>query len=288
MPGSELYEKFMALHTRDGGLVMPNAWDGLSALMLADAGFDAIATSSAAFAATLGRSDGRHEVTRDEHLAHAGLLARLTGLPVNGDFEDGYGDTPEDVAATVEAAVDCGLAGIGVEDTSGNPDQPIRDFDEAVHRVRSAVAAADGRIVITGRTDNFIQGRPDLDDTIRRLTAFAEVGADVVFAPYPPDLDALEAIVTAVAPTPVNVLVSPADEVLTVAELRRAGVRRVSLGPFLYVHAMGALEQATEALVAGDLASAITGIGFERVGELLARGKKRQDPANHHPVKKAD
>ncbi|MFE5113901.1 isocitrate lyase/phosphoenolpyruvate mutase family protein [Streptomyces sp. NPDC056663] len=263
----------MALHTRNGGLVMPNAWDGLSALMLADAGFEAIATSSAALAATLGRSDGRHEVTRGEHLEHARLLGQLTGLAVNGDFEDGYGDTPEDVAATVEAAVASGLAGIGIEDTSGNPDQPIRDFDEAVNRMRSAVNAAKGRIVVTGRTDNFIQGRPDLDDTIRRLTAFPEVGADVLFAPFPPDLDALSAIVTAVAPKPVNVLISPADQVLTVAELQKAGVKRISVGPALYTHAMGALEQATKALVAGDLASATTGISFGRVSELLARGK---------------
>ncbi|MFG2858564.1 isocitrate lyase/phosphoenolpyruvate mutase family protein [Streptomyces mirabilis] len=273
MPGSELYEQFMALHTRDGGLVMPNAWDGLSALMLADAGFEAIATSSAAIAATLGRLDGRHQVTREEHLEHARLLGRLTGLSVNGDFEDGYGDTPEDVAATVEAAVESGLAGIGVEDTSGDPDMPIRDFDEAVSRVRRAVDASKGRIVVTGRTDNFIQGRPDLDDTIRRLTAFAEVGADVVYAPFPPDRDALVAIVTAVAPTPVNVLVSPSDKVLTVAELQQAGVKRISLGPLLYAHAMGAVEEAAKALLAGDLASATTGMNFARVNELLARGK---------------
>ncbi len=272
MPGSELYERFMALHTRDSGLVMPNAWDGLSALMLADAGFEAIATSSAALATTLGRSDGRHEVNRGEHLEHARLLGRLTGLPVNGDFEDGYGDTLEDVAATVEAAVESGLAGIGIEDTSGNPEQPIRDFDEAVDRVRSAVDAAKGRIVVTGRTDNFLQGRPDLDDTIRRLTAFAEAGADVLHAPFPPDLDALVAIVTAVAPTPVNVLISPADKVLTVAELQEARVKRISVGPALYTHAMEALDQAIKALVAGDLASATTGISFERIGELLARG----------------
>ncbi|WP_307820151.1 isocitrate lyase/phosphoenolpyruvate mutase family protein [Streptomyces sp. MC1] len=113
---------------------------------------------------------------------HAQLFGRLTGLPVNGDFEDGYGDTPEDVAATVEAAVEFGLAGIGIEDTSGDPDQPVRDFHEAVNRTRCAVHAAKGRIVVTGRTDNFLQGRPDLDDTIRRLTAFAEVGADVLYA----------------------------------------------------------------------------------------------------------
>jgi 2-methylisocitrate lyase-like PEP mutase family enzyme len=270
MPGFELYERFMALHIREGGLVMPNAWDGLSALMLADAGFEAIATSSAALAATLGRVDGRHRITREEHLDHARLLGRLTGLPINGDFEDGYGDTPEDVAVTVERAVESGLAGVGIEDTSGNPDQPIRDFDDAVNRVRNAVAAAKRRIVITGRTDNFIQGQPDLDDTIRRLTAFAEVGADVLYAPFPPDLEALTTIVAAVAPTPVNVLISPADKVLTVAELQQAGVKRISVGPALYTHAMGALEQATQALVTGDLTPATTGISFERIGELLA------------------
>lgn len=273
MPGSALYERFMALHTREGGLVLPNAWDGLSALLLADAGFEAVATSSGALAATLGRPDGKHEVSRDEHLEHARLLGRLTGLPVNGDFEDGYGDTPEAVAATVEAAVEHGLAGIGIEDTTGDPVRPIRDFDDAVDRVRAAVAAAKRRIVVTGRTDNFIQGRPDLDDTIRRLTAFAEVGADVVYAPFPPDLDALGAIVTAVAPTPVNVLVSPADKVLTVDELRRAGVKRISLGPFLYAGAMAALERATKALVAGDLAAATAGMGFDRIGELIAGAK---------------
>ena len=270
MPGSAMYEKFMALHTRDGGFVMPNAWDGLSALMFADAGFEAIATSSAALAATLGRLDGRHAVSREEHLEHARLLGRLTGLPVNGDFEDGYGDTADDVAATVEAAVAGGLAGIGIEDTSGTPDKPIRDFDDAVNRVRRAVEAANGRIVVTGRTDNFIQGRPDLDDTIRRLVAFAEVGADVLYAPYPPDLDSLRAIIAAVAPKPVNVVVSPSDKTLSVAELQEVGVRRISLGVALYTHVMGALEQATSALRAGDLASATTGMSFGRASELLA------------------
>ncbi|MBT2566363.1 isocitrate lyase/phosphoenolpyruvate mutase family protein [Arthrobacter sp. ISL-85] len=261
----------MALHTREGGLVMPNAWDGLSAQLFADAGFEAIATSSFALAASLGRLDGRHNVSRKEHLEHAGLLARLTGLPVNGDFEDGYGDSPADVASTVRAAVEHGLAGIGIEDTSGDPELPIRDFDDAVARVRAAVTAAKGRIVVTGRADNYLQGRPDLDDTIRRLTAFAEVGADVVFAPFPPDLDSLGAIVTAVAPTPVNVLISPADAVRSVAELRTVGVSRISLGPALYVQAMGALETAVVALLRGDLATATTGMNFERIGSLLSR-----------------
>ena len=117
----------------------------------------------------------------------------MTGLPVNGDFEDGYGGSPQDVAATVEAAIAAGLAGIGIEDTSGDPDKPIRDFDEAVARVAAAAKVAKGRIVLTGRTDNFIQGRSDLDDTIRRLTAFAEVGADVLYAPYPANMAELDA-----------------------------------------------------------------------------------------------
>lgn len=268
--GSERYEQFLALHTRDGGLVMPNAWDGLSALMFADAGFEAIATSSAAFASMLGRPDGRHAVSRAEHLDHARLLGRLTGLPVNGDFEDGYGDTPDDVAATVEAAVDAGLAGIGIEDTTGDPDRPIRDLDEAVQRVRHAVAASRHRIVVTGRTDNYVHGRTDLDDTIRRLTAFAEVGADVLFAPFPPDLASVRAIVDAVAPKPVNVVVSPMDKVLTVAELRQAGVKRISLGAALYNHVMGALQRATDALVDGDLATATAGrLSSRRIADLI-------------------
>lgn len=269
-PG-ERYERFLALHERPGGLILPNAWDAVSAAILADAGFEAIGTTSAALAAALGRIDGRHAVTRDEHLGNAALLARFSGLPVNGDFEDGYGETPDDVAETVRRAIAHGLAGIGVEDTTGDPDDPIRGFDDAVARVRSAVAAADRRIVVTGRTDNFIQGRPDLDDTIRRLTAFAEVGADVLYAPFPPDSAALAAIVSAVAPKPVNVLISPADGVLTVAELQKIGVKRVSIGPALYANAMTALEQAAQALKSGDVASAVSGIGFDRVTELVAR-----------------
>jgi 2-methylisocitrate lyase-like PEP mutase family enzyme len=271
MPGSELYEQFLALHTREGGLVLPNAWDAVSAALLADAGFEAIGTSSAALAASLGRLDGRHAVGRDEHLDHAALLGRASGLPVNGDVEDGYGETPDDVAATVHGAIERGIAGIGIEDTTGDPEHPIRDFDDAVARVRSAVTAAKKRIVVTGRTDNYLHGRLDPDDTIRRLTAFAEAGADVVYAPFPPDLESLVAIVTAVAPTPVNVLISPGDRVLTVAELRKAGVKRISLGPVLYTHAMAALEQVATALRAGDIAAATTGIDLGRINERLAR-----------------
>src|SRR5574337_1767045 len=171
MASSERCAAFLALHTRPEGFVMPNAWDGLSALILKKAGFPALGTSSAAFAAALGRPDGCHAVSRAEHWAHAQLLAQVSRLPINGDFEDGYGATPDDVADTVRAAIDAGLAGIGVEDTSGHPSAPIRDFDDAVARVRAAARAGHGRIVLTGRTDNFLHGRDDIDDRSEEHTS---------------------------------------------------------------------------------------------------------------------
>jgi 2-methylisocitrate lyase-like PEP mutase family enzyme len=252
---------------------MPNVWDGLSALIFKKAGFGALATSSAALAAALGRRDGRHAVSAAEHLAHAKLLIEVSGLPVNGDFEDGYGQTPADVAATVEAAIDAGLAGIGVEDTSADPADPIRDFDDAVARVRAAAEVARGRIVLTGRTDNFLHGRDDLDDTIRRLTAFAEAGADVLYAPYPPDMAAVTAIVTAVAPKPVNIVVGTKAGTPTVTELSHAGVKRISTGSALYSHCAAALEAAATALTAGDLATATTGMSMRAVDELVAEAQ---------------
>ncbi|MGB9305792.1 MAG: isocitrate lyase/phosphoenolpyruvate mutase family protein [Mycobacterium sp.] len=269
MTQAESYERFLALHQGPGAFVMPNVWDGLSALIFKNAGFPALATSSGALAAALGRQDGRHAVSAAEHLAHAKLLIDVSGLPVNGDFEDGYGETPADVGATVLAAIDTGLAGIGVEDTSGDPDNPIRDFDDAVARVRAAADVSRGRIVLTGRTDNFLHGRNDLDDTIRRLTAFAEVGADVLYAPYPPDLAAVEAIVKAVAPKPVNIVVRTKAEKPTVAQLSAAGVKRISTGSALYAHAAAALQAAAAALNQGDLTTATTGMPLREMFALI-------------------
>ncbi|MGW4788088.1 isocitrate lyase/PEP mutase family protein [Streptomyces sp. NPDC004230] len=179
---------------------MPNVWDGPSALLFKEAGFKSIATSSATLAAMLGRIDGIHAVSRDEHLDHAVLLTSVSGLPINGDFEDGYGETPEDVRATVDAAIARGLAGIGIEDTTGDPSNPIRDFDDAVSRVEAAASAAHGQIVLTGRTDNLLWGVSDIDDTIRRLTAYAEAGADVLYAPSLPDMASISAVIRAVTP----------------------------------------------------------------------------------------
>jgi len=270
----ELYERFRALHEQKGGFVMPNPWDGTSALLLKEAGFQALGTSSAALASALGRLDGQHAVTCEEHLANARLIGGLTGLPVNGDFEDGYGASPSDVAVTVEAAIAAGLAGIGIEDTSGNASNPIRKFDDAVARVREAAKKAKGRILLTGRTDNFIQGRPDLDDTIKRLVAFAEVGADVLYAPFPPDMAAVKAIVRAVAPKPVNIVVGTMSGTVPWRELQKAGVKRVSMGVTLYTRVMGDLRKAAKQLADGDLASASEGIGFGEVKKMISEATK--------------
>lgn len=271
MPKSqhELYERFLELHLQPKGFVMPNAWDGLSAVLLKDAGFQALGTSSAALALSLGRLDGRHAINRDEHLAHAALLITVSGLPINGDFEDGYGDTANDVAATVKAAIAAGLAGIGIEDTSGNPDKPIRGFDEAVARVAAAAKVAKGRIVLTGRTDNYIQGNPDLSDTIKRLTAFAEVGADVLYAPYPNNMSEVVAIVKAVAPKPVNVVVGTMEGPVSVAELQKVGVKRVSMGVALYTRVMADLKVAAKQLADGDTATSSKGLNFGEASKLI-------------------
>jgi 2-methylisocitrate lyase-like PEP mutase family enzyme len=268
MTQPELYERFLALHQRPGGFIMPNAWDVPSALLLKQAGFEALGTSSGAIAAGLGRRDGRHAISRDEHMANADLLA-MARLPINGDFEDGYGDTPDDVAASVEAAIAGGLAGIGIEDTSGDPSRPIRAFDDAVARVAAAARVAKGRIVLTGRADNYLQGNPDLDDTIRRLTAFAEVGADVLFAPFPSDMDHVIAIVKAVAPKPVNLVVGTMSGTFPVADLQKAGVRRISLGVALYARVMADLQAAAAQLAGGDLGSATKGISFGTIMGMI-------------------
>lgn len=269
MTGSSAYERFHALHAQPGAFVMPNAWDGASAVLLKRTGFAALGSSSLAIAFAAGRHDGTHAVSLSDAVANARLLAEVTGLPVNGDLEDGFGPDPEDCARTVEAAIAAGLAGLGIEDTTADPARPIHDFDHAVARVRRAAKVARGRILLTGRTDNFLHGRPDLDDTIRRLVAFAEVGADVLYAPALPDMDAIRAVVLAVAPKPVNVLIGPRSGPVPLAELAAAGVRRVSLGGALYRRAMAGLEGAAMALRDGDLASASRGIPGAEIAALL-------------------
>jgi 2-methylisocitrate lyase-like PEP mutase family enzyme len=263
------YERFRALHEGTEAFVMPNAWDGASAVLLKRAGFEALGSTSLGLAFSLGRQDGRHAVSREEAIAHAAMLARISELPVNGDLEDGFGALPEDCAATVRASIHAGLAGLGIEDTTADPDRPIHDFDAAVARVRAAADAARGRIVLTGRTDNYLNGRPDLDDTIRRLTAFADAGADVLYAPGLPTMDAIVAVARAVAPKPVNVLIGPDDAVATLEQLSAAGVRRVSVGGALYCVAMTALNEAARALNDGNLGVVRNAIAGSEIATML-------------------
>ncbi len=258
MSQAAAYERFRALH--DTTFIMPNAWDGASAVLMQAAGFQAIGTSSAAIAFAMGRLDGHHAVSLADSVANGTLITQLTGLPVNGDLEDGYGPSPEHCVATVEAAIAGGMAGLGIEDTTADPANPIHGFDAAVARIRAAAKAAKGRILLTGRTDNFLHGRADLDDTIRRLVAFAEAGADVLYAPALPDMDAIRAVVKAVSPKPVNVLIAPRSGPVPLAELAAAGAKRISLGGSLYRVAMSGLNDALASLAAGDLSPALRGM----------------------------
>lgn len=257
MTQAEAYARFMALHQAPGAFVLANAWDAASAVILREAGFAALGSSSAAIAHQLGRADVAHAVSREEAIANAALLGRVSGLPVNGDLEDGFGPSPEDCVATVEAAIAGGLAGVGIEDTTADPTNPIHDFDAAVARIRAAARAARGRIVLTGRTDNYLHGRPDLDDTVRRLVAFAEAGADMLYAPALPDMDAIRTVVAAVAPKPVNVLLGPWGRFGKLDELAAVGVKRVSLGSALFSNAMGHVAKVAARIVDGDLAATV-------------------------------
>jgi 2-methylisocitrate lyase-like PEP mutase family enzyme len=272
MSQAEAFQRFRALHEEPGAFVMPNAWDGASAVLLKRAGFQALGSSSLAIAFALGRQDGTHDVSLEDAVANASLLGSVTGLPVNGDLEDGFGPDPEDCARTVEAAIAGGLAGLGIEDTTADRAKPLHDFDMAVARIRRAAEIAKGRILLTGRTDNFLHGRPDLDDTIRRLVAFAEVGADVLYAPGLPDMDALLAVARAVTPKPVNVLAGQATRGLTVQELGAAGAKRISLGGALYRRAMTELEATGREMMDGRLDRAIDAIPGRDIAGLLPAG----------------
>ncbi|HWD21955.1 MAG TPA: isocitrate lyase/phosphoenolpyruvate mutase family protein [Burkholderiales bacterium] len=239
---SEKVSRFRRLHEGPRAFVIPNPWDAGSARILAGLGFQALATSSGACAGTLGRRDGR--VTRDEALAHARAIVTATDLPVSADLEKGFGDSPAEAAQTIRLAAEVGLAGGSIEDATGKPDKPLFDFPHAVERVAAAAEAARAlHFVLTARTENFLRGNPDLDDTIRRLQAFESAGADVLFAPGLPDLGSVRAVCAAVK-KPVNFMAGIKGKSFSVAELEAAGVRRISLATSLYRAAMSGLLQA--------------------------------------------
>lgn len=236
MPASllERAERFRALHRAPGAFVIANAWDGSSARILERLGFEALATSSGAAAATLGRVDGR--LAREEALAHARLVAGAASCPVSADLENGFGDAPAAVAETIRRAAQAGVAGCSIEDSTRNPASPIYDRALAVERVAAAAEAARALpfpFMLTARSENFLHGNRDLDDTIRRLQAYERAGADVLFAPGLPDLDAVRAVCSSVG-KPVNFMAGIRGRSFSVAELAAAGVKRISLATSLY------------------------------------------------------
>ena len=242
-------ERFVALH-RSGCFVIPNSWDRGSAMLLAGLGFEALASSSAGHAYSRGLPDGA--LGRDDTLAHLRDLVDATPLPLSADLENGFGDAPEACADALRAVAALGVVGGSIEDATGRPDDPIYAFDHAVARVRAAVAAVRALphpFVLTARAENLLWGRPDLDDTVRRLQAFAEAGADVVYAPGLKTADEVARVVKAVAPVPVNVLMGLAGSALDLPTLASLGVRRISLGSSLARAAYAELRRGAAAIL---------------------------------------
>lgn len=240
------FEHFRAMHARDRAFVIPNPWDAGTARLMAHLGFEALATTSAGYAFAKGKLDSAGALTRDEILANAAEIAAATNLPVTADLENGFGDPPDACAETIRRAIKVGLVGGSIEDATGDPAAPIYPFDLAVDRVRAAADAARGRaFLLTARSENFLCGRPDLDGTIRRLQAFSDAGADVLYAPGLPDLDAIRTVCAAVD-KPVNVVMGLRGPAWSVEELSAAGVRRISVGGSFARAALGALRRAAE------------------------------------------
>ena len=241
--------RFRALHDAPGVFLIPNPWDAGSARALSALGFQALATSSYASAGAYGRLDG--ELTREEALVEVAKIVRATPLPVSADLGRGFGDKTSDVAETIRRAADVGVVGASVEDATADSSAPLYDLTVATARVSAAVEAARALpfpFVVTARAENFVAGVPDLDDTIRRLRAYERAGADVLFAPGLPDLSAVRTVCSSLS-KPVNFMAGTRGRSFTVAELARAGVKRISFGASLFRAAMTTLiEDAREAL----------------------------------------
>lgn len=260
---------FLKLHVKGAPLLLGNAWDKGSARVLAGLGFRAVATSSAAFAMTLGRRD--YGVSRAEAIAHGRALVEAVELPVSADLENGFGTTAGDAAETIRLAAAAGLAGGSIEDSSGDPKAPILDFSLSLARVAAAVEAArkaPGGFVLTARAEGFLHGEKDLASIIRRLKAYEEAGADVLFAPGLPSIDAVAEVCASVT-KPVNVMVSPRFTPMTVEQFAKAGVARISFGAGLFLSAYGALHDAGfAALTQGRFEN--IGAGYARANEINA------------------
>lgn len=274
-------ERFAALHEK-GTFVIPNPWDAGTARLFAGLGFPALATTSGGLAFGLGRADGANLVSRDETLANVRAIVAATPLPVAADLESGFGPEPEDVAETIRRAAAAGAVGGSIEDATGDPGAPILPLDEAVRRIRAAVAAARELpfpFTLTARAENFLYGRPDLAETIDRLRAYEEAGADVLYAPGLPGVDAVAAVCAAVS-RPVNVLAGGSSGV-TVEQLAQAGVRRISLGSSLARVALNAtLNAAREVAEHGTFGFATGVVTYAEVNAMLA-DRPADRPADH-------
>ena len=271
----EKYEAFRALHERAGIFVIPNPWNAGSARILAALGFEALATTSAGFAFSVGRADVAADLTRDAVLANAKEIVEATPLPVSADLQDGFGRAPEACAETIRLAAGVGLAGGSIEDATGDPKDPIYDFALAVERVGAAAKAAhECRFLLTARAENFLHGRPDLEDTIRRLRAFGEAGADVLCAPGLPSLEAIRQICSSVS-KPVNVLMGLRGATYSVEELAATGAKRISVGGALARAALGAFVRAArEIKEKGTFTFAADAIPSAEVDAYMVKGKR--------------
>jgi 2-methylisocitrate lyase-like PEP mutase family enzyme len=262
--------EFRALHEQEGAFIIPNPWDTGTARILAALGFKALATTSAGMAHSLGVGDG--QVSREDTLAHCRTLVAATDLPVSADLEKGFGDSPESAAETMRDAAAIGLAGCSLEDYTGDPRDPIFPFELAVERITAAVdakRALPDDFVLTARCENLLWGQNDLDDTIRRLQAFAQAGADVLYAPGLHDLGAIRTVCAAVS-KPVNVVMGMPGATFGVAELAAAGVKRISVGSALARAAFGAfVSGAREMATHGSFHFSDDAIGFAEIEGLL-------------------
>jgi 2-methylisocitrate lyase-like PEP mutase family enzyme len=266
-------EAFRTLHERPGIFAIPNPWDAGSARILATLGFEALATTSAGFAFSVGRPDAEGAIGREETLANARAIVDAMSLPVSADLENGFGDDPDTCAETILLAAAAGLVGGSIEDATGRAGDPIYAYDLSVKRVKAAVKAARSlpfRFVLTARAENLINGRPDLQDTIRRLAAFAEAGADVLYAPGLKTQEEIEAVVRAVAPKPVNVVMGLSGPSFSLDLLASLGVKRVSLGSSLARAAYGAfLQAAREVKQKGTFDFARTAVPYAEINAMF-------------------
>jgi 2-methylisocitrate lyase-like PEP mutase family enzyme len=268
---AEKGQAFRALHARDHAFIIPNPWDVGTARLLARLGFEALATTSAGYAFSVGQRD--NTINRDQMMAHASAIASATDLPVSADLENGYGDTPEIVAETIRLAAAAGLAGGSIEDMSPQPGHPIYEHKHAAERVRAAaevVRALPFSFTLTARAENYLVGKPDLGDTIKRLQAYQEAGADVLYAPGLTSKDDIAAVVKSVD-RPVNVIMGLQGVQLNLAELSAIGVKRVSVGSALTRAALGAfLRAAREMREHGTFAFAEEAVSYRDISAMFA------------------